>query len=72
MIFIFYRGVHLKDLISLHTALTDKVDGATTSLIHFRKMVQLYQIFKELTCLQNENLPLDANMDLINTLRVSK
>lgn len=64
-------GVHLKDLISLHTALTDKVDGATTSLIHFRKMVQLYQIFKELTCLQNENLPLDANMDLINTLRLS-
>ncbi|XP_029636400.2 RAS guanyl-releasing protein 1 [Octopus sinensis] len=64
-------GVHLKDLISLHTALADKVDGVSTSLIHFRKMVQLYQIFKELTCLQNENLPLDTNMDLVNTLRLS-
>ncbi|XP_021373157.1 ras guanyl-releasing protein 3-like isoform X2 [Mizuhopecten yessoensis] len=62
-------GVHLKDLILLHTALPDKVEG---SLVNFRKMAQLSQTLKELTKLQNhDNIPVCANMDLVNTLRLS-
>ncbi|KAK3593445.1 hypothetical protein CHS0354_020210 [Potamilus streckersoni] len=63
-------GVHLKDLILLHTALPDKVEG---NLINFRKMAQLFLILRELTKLQaHDSIPgLFANMDLINTLRLS-
>ncbi|KAK3092337.1 hypothetical protein FSP39_001507 [Pinctada imbricata] len=62
-------GVHLKDLILLHTALPDRVEG---NLINFRKMAQLSQTLKELTKLQNhEAPPVCANMDLVNTLRLS-
>ena len=63
-----FRGVHLKDLISLHTALPDRVDG---NLLNFRKMAQLAVILRELTRLQgDDSIPVDANMDLVNTLRV--
>ncbi|XP_046564912.1 ras guanyl-releasing protein 3-like isoform X1 [Haliotis rubra] len=62
-------GVHLKDLISLHTALPDKVEG---NLVNFRKMAQLSLILTELTRLQRQDSdPVDANMDLVNTLRLS-
>ncbi|XP_055956759.1 ras guanyl-releasing protein 3 isoform X1 [Patella vulgata] len=62
-------GVHLKDLISLHTALPDRVEG---NLINFRKMAQLSLMLQELTRLQRvDNIPVDANMDLVNTLRLS-
>lgn len=57
----------MKDLISLHVALSDSVEGG---LINFRKMVQLSLIFQELQELQNANPPPGANMDLVNTLRV--
>ncbi|GFR65011.1 Ras GTPase-activating protein-binding protein 2 [Elysia marginata] len=60
-------GVHLKDLISLNTAVPDRVEG---NLLNFRKMAQLAVILRELTRLQRqENIPVDANMDLVNTLR---
>ncbi|XP_052275428.1 ras guanyl-releasing protein 3-like isoform X4 [Dreissena polymorpha] len=63
-------GVHLKDLILLHTALPDRVEG---NLINFRKMAQLSLILRELTKLQtHDSIPgVYANMDLINTLRLS-
>ena len=67
--FFFSRGVHLKDLILLHTAVPDKIEG---KLINFRKMAQLSQTLRELTKLQNQDsIPVCANMDLVNTLRVS-
>ena len=67
----FCSGVHLKDLILLHTALPDRVEG---NLINFRKMAQLSVILRELTKLQTHDaIPgVFANMDLINTLRVCK
>ncbi|XP_052105523.1 ras guanyl-releasing protein 3-like isoform X1 [Mytilus californianus] len=62
-------GVHLKDLILLHTAVPDKIEG---KLINFRKMAQLSQTLRELTKLQNQDsIPVCANMDLVNTLRLS-
>ncbi|PVD25412.1 hypothetical protein C0Q70_13068 [Pomacea canaliculata] len=62
-------GVHLKDLISLHTALPDRAEGG---LLNFRKMAQLSSILRELTRLQgHDSVPVDANMDLVNTLRLS-
>ena len=64
----FHSGVHLKDLISLHTALPDRIDG---NQLNFRKMAQLSVILRELTRLQGqEQIPVEVNMDLINTLRV--
>ena len=62
-----YRGVHLKDLILLHTALPDWVDDI---YVNFRKMVQLSMIFTELMQVQNATLPIEPNMDLVNTVRV--
>nr|CAD7428815.1 unnamed protein product [Timema monikensis] len=61
-------GIHLKDLISLHVALPDKLEG---ELVNLRKMAQLSLIFQELEELQNCAPPVDANMDLVNTLRLS-
>lgn len=58
----------MRDLILLHTALPDQVEG---TLINFRKMVQLSQTLKELTKLQiHDTIPFTANVDLVNTLRV--
>jgi len=63
------RGVHLKDLILLHTALPDWLDD---DYVNFRKMAQLSLIFAELTQVQNSaTLPIEPNMDLVNTVRVS-
>lgn len=62
-------AVHLRDLILLHTALPDQVEG---NLINFRKMVQLSQTLKELTKLQmHDAIPFSFNQDLVNTLRLS-
>jgi len=61
------RGVHLKDLILLHTALPDWVEDV---YVNFRKMVQLSMIFTELMQVQNATLPIEPNMDLVNTVRV--
>jgi hypothetical protein len=58
----------LKDLILLHTALPDKIDS---NLVNFRKMAQLSNIFSHLMQVQNAVLPLEANIDLVNTIRVS-
>eukprot|EP00057_Strongylocentrotus_purpuratus_P020825 XP_011675299.1 PREDICTED: ras guanyl-releasing protein 3 isoform X4 [Strongylocentrotus purpuratus] len=61
-------GVHLKDLILLHTALQDKTEDGH---INMRKMAQLSLTFVELMQLQNCKPPLAANMDLVNMLRAS-
>ena len=61
-------GVHLKDLILLNTALSDKIDDGG---INLRKMAQLSVTFEELMQLQNTKAPIEANMDLVNMLRVS-
>ena len=66
--YLYYRGVHLKDLILLHTALADKLNN---SLVNFRKMAQLSIIYTELMQVQNASLPVEPNLDLANTLRVS-
>ena len=58
----------MKDLILLHTALPDKIDS---NLVNFRKMAQLSNIFSHLMQVQNAVLPLEANIDLVNTIRVS-
>ena len=62
-------GVHLKDLILLHTALPDRVEP--DGQINLRKMAQLAVIFEELMQLQNTKPPLETNVDLVNMLRVS-
>ena len=67
-IFYYFSGVHLKDLILLHTALPDKIDS---NLVNFRKMAQLSNIFTHLMQVQNAVLPLEANIDLVNTIRAS-
>ena len=66
--YLYCRGVHLKDLILLHTALADKLNN---SLVNFRKMAQLSIIYTELMQVQNASLPVEPNLDLANTLRVS-
>ena len=69
IVVIYCRGVHLKDLILLNTALPDMFDG---SLVNFRKMVQLSFIFTEVMQVQGGTLPFEVNMDLANTLRVRR
>ncbi|CAF0878516.1 unnamed protein product [Didymodactylos carnosus] len=61
-------GVHLKDIISLHVALADKLEN---DLINFRKIAQLSLIFKTLTDLQTISPPVAPNHDLINLLTLS-
>ena len=63
-----FRGVHLKDLVLLHTALPDKMDG---NIINFRKMAQLSIIFSELMKVQTSSLPVEPNMDMASMIRVS-
>ncbi|XP_054715101.1 ras guanyl-releasing protein 3-like [Uloborus diversus] len=60
-------GVHMKDLISLHVALPDTLEGG---LVNFRKIAQLSLIFGELWELQNSN-PRPVNEELVNTLKLS-
>ncbi|KFM57498.1 Ras guanyl-releasing protein 3, partial [Stegodyphus mimosarum] len=61
-------GVHMKDLISLHVALPDTLEG---DMINFRKVAQLSLIFQELWELQNSVPKVAVNADLVNTLRLS-
>ncbi|CAF0741229.1 unnamed protein product [Didymodactylos carnosus] len=61
-------GVHLKDIISLHVALADKLEY---DLINFRKIAQLSLVFKTLTNLQTTSPPVVPNHDLINLLTLS-
>lgn len=60
-------GIHLKDLISLHTAYVDKLDN---DLINFRKMAKLSIIFQNVIDLQNSVPPVQENRDLIKLLQV--
>jgi RAS guanyl-releasing protein 3 len=64
----FFSGVHLKDIISLHVALQDRLEY---DLINFRKLVQLSIVFRTLTGLQVSLPPVQPNHDLINLLTVS-
>lgn len=61
-------GIHLKDMISLHTAHLDKLEN---DLINFRKMAQLSIIFQSVTDLQNSVPPVQENRDLIKLLQLS-
>ncbi|KAG1678235.1 Ras guanyl-releasing protein 3 [Nymphon striatum] len=63
-------GVHMKDLISLQVALPDS-SNTNGDMINFRKIAQLSIIFQELAEMRNSVPPIDANIDLINTLRLS-
>ncbi len=63
-----FRGIHLKDIISLHTAHSDKLNN---DLINFRKMSQLSIIFQSMADLQNSLPPVQENRDLIKLLQVS-
>ncbi len=64
----FVSGVHLKDLISLNAAMCDYCEEG---LVNCRKLVQLATVFSHLLLdlERSHNLP-EANMDLINTLKV--
>ena len=64
---IIYSGIHLKDIISIHTAHLDKLEN---ELINFRKMAQLSVIFQSVTDLQNSVPPFQENRDLIKLLQV--
>lgn len=68
-LFFAISGVHLKDIISLHVALQDRLEY---DLINFRKLVQLSIVFRTLTNLQASVPPVQANNDLINLLTVRK
>ncbi|UJR28655.1 hypothetical protein I4U23_009885 [Adineta vaga] len=61
-------GVHLKDIISLHVALQDRLEY---DLINFRKLVQLSITFRTLTNLQGSVPPVQPNHDLIHLLTLS-
>jgi hypothetical protein len=62
-------GVHLKDIISLHVALQDRLEY---DLINFRKLVQLSIVFGTLTDLQVSVPPVQPNNDLLKLLTVSR
>ena len=66
---LFSSGVHLKDIISLHVALQDRLEY---DLINFRKLVQLSIVFRTLTNLQVSIPPVQPNHDLINLLTVGR
>lgn len=61
-------GVHLKDLILLHTALPDRTDDGC---INFLKVAKLSVTFQELLQLQHCKPPVEPSMDLVNMLRAS-
>ncbi|CAF88220.1 unnamed protein product, partial [Tetraodon nigroviridis] len=63
-------GVHLKDLIAVHVALSDWVDKEKTR-VNLTKTQQLYAILQELALIQNTPPSIDANTDLLNLLTVS-
>lgn len=61
-------GVHLKDLVSLHEALPDRLDGGRLNL---SKLQSLYEPAWELRMLQQTEPPFQANKDLVHLLTVS-
>uniref|UniRef100_A0A8B9Q6A7 RAS guanyl releasing protein 2 n=1 Tax=Apteryx owenii TaxID=8824 RepID=A0A8B9Q6A7_APTOW len=62
-------GVHLKDLVALHEALPDWLDGARTRP-NPAKMQQLFGILSELALVQGICPPLRGDPDLLNLLTV--
>ncbi|XP_018427755.1 PREDICTED: RAS guanyl-releasing protein 2 [Nanorana parkeri] len=63
-------GVHLKDLMALHVALSDWSDKAR-GVINISKMRQVYKVVHELTEAQRLEPSVKANPDLLNLLTVS-
>ncbi|KAG6926263.1 RAS guanyl releasing protein 1, partial [Chelydra serpentina] len=60
-------GVHLKDLVSLHEALPDRLGGQ----LNLSKLQGLYQQALELRALQQAAPPFAANKDLVHLLTLS-
>uniref|UniRef100_A0A8C4YAV6 RAS guanyl releasing protein 4 n=1 Tax=Gopherus evgoodei TaxID=1825980 RepID=A0A8C4YAV6_9SAUR len=60
-------GVHLKDLVSLHEALPDRLGGQ----LNLSKLQGLYQQAQELQTLQQATPPFAANKDLVHLLTLS-
>ncbi|KAH0631538.1 hypothetical protein JD844_005905 [Phrynosoma platyrhinos] len=58
-------GVHLKDLVMLHEAMPDRVEGGRLNL---SKLQSLYEPAWELRMLQQAQPPFQANKDLIHLL----
>ncbi|KAL0970407.1 hypothetical protein UPYG_G00241570 [Umbra pygmaea] len=63
-------GVHLKDLIAVHVALSDWADPEKTK-VNLTKCQQLFAILHELAQVQTTPPSIDANTDLLNLLTVS-
>ncbi|XP_043076713.1 RAS guanyl-releasing protein 2 [Puntigrus tetrazona] len=63
-------GVHLKDLIAVHVALSDWFDPEKTR-VNLTKTHQLYAILEELALIQSTPPSIEANSDLLNLLIVS-
>ncbi|XP_008433271.1 RAS guanyl-releasing protein 2 isoform X1 [Poecilia reticulata] len=63
-------GVHLKDLIAVHVALSDWADKEKTR-VNLAKTQQLYAILQELTLIQTTPPNIESNPDLLNLLTVS-
>lgn len=60
-------GIHLKDLISLHEALPDRMDDGR---INLSKLQSLYERARELRVLQRAQPPFCAHKDLVHLLTV--
>ncbi|KAJ7303925.1 hypothetical protein JRQ81_011437 [Phrynocephalus forsythii] len=61
-------GVHLKDLVMLHEAFPDRVEGGRLNL---SKLQSLYEPARELRMLQRAETPFQANKDLVHLLTLS-
>nr|XP_020642888.1 RAS guanyl-releasing protein 4 [Pogona vitticeps] len=61
-------GVHLKDLVMLHEAFPDRVEGGRLNL---SKLQSLYEPAWELRMLQQAEPPFQANKDLVHLLTLS-
>uniref|UniRef100_A0A8D0L3Q3 RAS guanyl releasing protein 4 n=1 Tax=Sphenodon punctatus TaxID=8508 RepID=A0A8D0L3Q3_SPHPU len=61
-------GVHLKDLVTVHEALPDRLEGGRLKL---SKLHSLYQPLQELRELQQATHPFQANKDLVHLLTLS-
>lgn len=62
-------GVHLKDLVTLHEALPDRVEGGRLNL---SKLQSLYEPVWEFRLRQRTQPPFEANKDLVHLLTVRK
>ncbi|XP_058052210.1 RAS guanyl-releasing protein 4 isoform X2 [Ahaetulla prasina] len=61
-------GVHLKDLVTLHEALPDRVEGGRLNL---SKLQRLYEPVWEFRLQQRAQPPFEANKDLVHLLTLS-